>query len=210
MRKTRRFLLLFLGGLTGAVTAQDFNYGEALQKSILFYETQQAGELPDWNRINWRGDAGVNDGQDVGLDLTGGWFDAGDHVKFGFPMAFSVTALNWGFLEYKSGYDAVNQTEHFKRNIKWVTDYFIKCHPSKNEFYGQIAKSKGQDHNFWMPAEMVDIHPQYGQRESFKIDAQNPGTELACETAAALASASIVYLLVQLSFIVCPVFISVL
>ncbi|SHJ27469.1 glycoside hydrolase family 48 protein [Aquimarina spongiae] len=173
------------------LTAQ-FNYGEALQKSLLFYETQQSGILPDWNRISWRADAGVNDGQDVGLDLTGGWHDAGDHIKFGFPMAFSVTALNWGYLQYKDGYDATNQTEIFKRNVKWVTDYFIKCHPSPNEFYSQVSE-KGQDHNFWMPAEMVDVHPMYGVRKAHKLTPANPGTEISCETAAALASASIIF-----------------
>lgn len=192
MKKNLRNLLLIFLGLQGTQVVAQHNYGEALQKSILFYESQQSGVLPDWNRISWRSDAGVNDGQDVGLDLTGGWFDAGDHIKFGFPMAFSVTALNWGFLEYKDGYDAVNQTEHYKRNIKWVTDYFIKCHPSKFEFYAQVSK-KGQDHNFWMPAEMIDVHPQYGQRESYKLDVDHPGTEVVCETAAALASASIIF-----------------
>lgn len=193
MKKNQQNLfLLFFTLCFGQYIIAQHNYGEALQKSILFYEAQQSGELPDWNRISWRNDAGVNDGQDVGLDLTGGWFDAGDHIKFGFPMAFSVTALNWGFLEYKDGYDAVNQTEHFKRNIKWVTDYFIKCHPTKFEFYAQVSK-KGQDHSFWMPAEMIDVHPQYGQRESFKLDTSHPGTEVVCETAAALASASIIF-----------------
>ncbi len=186
------YVILVLCMLPFAAIAQ-YNYGEALQKSLLFYETQQSGVLPDWNRISWRSNAGVNDGQDVGLDLTGGWHDAGDHVKFGFPMAFSVTALNWGFLEYKAGYDAVNQTEIFKRNIKWVTDYFIKCHPSPNEFYAQVADSKSQDHNFWMAPEMVDVHPQYGQRKSYKLSPTAPGTEVACETAAALASASIIF-----------------
>ncbi|GAA0726481.1 glycoside hydrolase family 9 protein [Aquimarina litoralis] len=192
MKKNLLSLLVIFLGLQGTQVVAQFNYGEALQKSILFYESQQSGVLPDWNRVSWRSDAGVNDGQDVGLDLTGGWFDAGDHIKFGFPMAFSVTALNWGFLEYKDGYDAVNQTEHFKRNIKWVTDYFIKCHPTKFEFYAQVSK-KGQDHSFWMPAEMIDVHPQYGQRESFKLDTSHPGTEVVCETAAALASASIIF-----------------
>lgn len=189
LKKHYTFLLL----LFSVASFAQINYGEALQKSLLFYETQQSGNLPDWNRISWRSDAGVNDGADVGLDLTGGWHDAGDHIKFGFPMAFSVSALNWGFLEYEAGYEQANQVEIYKRNIKWVTDYFIKCHPSPNELYVQVADSKSQDHNFWMPPEMVDVHPDYGQRLSYKITPSNPGTEVACETAAALASASIVF-----------------
>ena len=32
------------------------NYGEALQKSFLFYEAQRAGGLPEDNRIDWRAD----------------------------------------------------------------------------------------------------------------------------------------------------------
>ncbi len=189
----KKISLLAISLVAFASSYAQFNYGEVLQKSLLFYETQQSGKLPDWNRISWRADSGVNDGKDVGLDLTGGWNDAGDHIKFGFPMAFSVTALNWGFLEYKEGYDKVNQTDIFLRNIKWVTDYFIKCHPSPNEFYAQVADSKSQDHNFWMPAEMVDVHPMYGQRLAYKLSPTAPGTEVACETAAALASASMIF-----------------
>lgn len=40
----------------------------------------------------------MDDGCDVGHDLTGGWYDAGDFVKFNFPMAYSVTTLAWGML----------------------------------------------------------------------------------------------------------------
>ncbi len=84
--------------------AQAFNYGEALQKSLFFYEAQRSGDLTATNRINWRGDSGMQDGADVGRDLTGGWYDAGDHVKFGLPMAASATMLAWGIVDYRSAY----------------------------------------------------------------------------------------------------------
>src|SRR5918992_632905 len=55
--------------------AATYNYGEALQKSIWFYEAQAAGRKPAWNRVSWRGDSALGDGGDAGRDLTGGWVD---------------------------------------------------------------------------------------------------------------------------------------
>src|SRR6266540_2994729 len=122
-----------------------FNYGEALQKSLFFYEAQQSGVLPDWNRVNWRGDSGLNDGADVGRDLTGGWYDAGDHVIFGFPMAASVTLLAMGAVEYRSAFVQSGQLTHLLNNLRFVNDYFIKAHTAPAELYGQIGAG-GTDH----------------------------------------------------------------
>jgi len=36
---------------------------------------------------------GLDDGKDAGIDLTGGWYDAGDHVKFNLPMSYSAAML---------------------------------------------------------------------------------------------------------------------
>lgn len=72
--------------------APAYNYGEALQKAIFFYEEQASGTKPIWNRASWRGNSALSDGSDNGLDLTGGWYDAGDNVKFGLPMAYSAAA----------------------------------------------------------------------------------------------------------------------
>ena len=55
--------------------AGQYDYQEVLHKSILFYEAQRSGPLPDDNRISWRGDSAMEDGNDVGVDLTGGWYD---------------------------------------------------------------------------------------------------------------------------------------
>ena len=37
--------------------------------------------MPADNRIPWRGDSAMNDGCDNNVEITGGWYDAGDHVK---------------------------------------------------------------------------------------------------------------------------------
>ncbi|KAI8020280.1 Endoglucanase 18 [Camellia lanceoleosa] len=52
-----------------------------------------AGKLVN-NNISWRGDSAVDDGSDTKLDLSKGMYDAGDHMKFGFPMAFTATVLS--------------------------------------------------------------------------------------------------------------------
>ncbi|MFF0772013.1 glycoside hydrolase family 9 protein [Nonomuraea wenchangensis] len=170
-----------------AHAAPAFNYGEALQKSLWFYEAQQSGDLPSWNRVSWRGDSGLNDGKDVGLDLTGGWYDAGDHVKFGLPMAYSATMLAWGAVEYRDAYSSSGQLTHLLNNLKFVNDYFIKAHPSANVLYGQVGNG-GTDHAWWGPAEAMQM-----ARPAYKIDASCGGSDLAGETAAAMAASSMIF-----------------
>jgi endoglucanase len=164
-----------------------FNYGEALQKSLFFFEAQRAGALPASNRVTWRGNAALDDGADVGVDLTGGWFDAGDHVKFGFPMAASATMLAWGVIEYRDAYARSCQLPHALASLRWVSDYFVKAHVAPNVLYGQVGKG-ADDHAWWGPAEVMQM-----ARPAYKIDASCPGSDLAGETAAALAAASLAF-----------------
>jgi endoglucanase len=167
--------------------AAEHNYAEVLQKSMWFYEAQRSGKLPENNRVEWRGSSATSDGSDVGHDLSGGWYDAGDNMKFNFPMASSVTLLAWGGLEYGDGYRKIGQWGWLLNNIRWATDYFIKCHTAPNEFYGQIGVGM-TDHKWWGSPEVFP-----NERPAFKIDAAHPGSELAAEAAAALASSSLLF-----------------
>ncbi len=176
-------------GIATVKSYAEQNYGEALQKSLYFYECQQSGPLPDWNRVQWRGPSCINDGADVGKDLTGGWFDAGDHVKFNFPMAFSNTMLCWGVVDYRDAYEKSGQLSVVLNNIRFTADYLMRCHTAQNEFYGQVGNG-GLDHAFWGPAESVESQMK---RPSYKIDADKPGSDLAGEAAAALSAASIAF-----------------
>ena len=168
-----------------------FKYGEALQKSFLFYEAQRAGDLPEDNRIDWRGDSTLQDGSDVGLDLSGGYFDAGDTVKFGLPMAAAMTTLAWGAEQYREGYERSGQLDEAMDALKWGTDYILNAHVVEDgktkTFYGQVGLGD-IDHNYKGRVEDAMVY-----RPSSRIDRSNPGTDLAAETAAALASASMVF-----------------
>ncbi|HET6531082.1 MAG TPA: glycoside hydrolase family 9 protein, partial [Actinoplanes sp.] len=178
---------VWAGPPSGAAAAPAYSYGEALQKSLLFYEAQVAGRKPAWNRVSWRGDSAMRDGSDVGLDLTGGWFDAGDHVKFGLPMAFTTTMLAWGAVENRAAYASSGQLTHLLNNLRVPNDYFIKAHPAPNVLYGQVGKGD-DDHKWWGPAEVMPM-----ARPAYKIDASCGGSELAAETAAAMAASSMVF-----------------
>jgi len=175
-------------------TQPKFNYGEALQKSNLFYYAQRSGNIEANNPFSWRGNSALNDGADVGRDLSGGYYDAGDHVKFGLPMAASMTMLSWGAIEYRSGYEKIGQLDETLSNIKWGTDYLLKAYDDKGTatvaddvFWGQVGNG-GIDHAYWGSPENMTM-----SRPSYKVDAQNPGSDVTGETAAALASASIVF-----------------
>jgi len=164
----------------------EYDYGYVISLSNLFYEAQRSGKLPEDNRISWRGDSFLDD-SDGGVDLTGGYFDAGDHVKFGFPFAAMSTLLAWGLLDYKEGYEAANEYENGLRTLKWSLDYFMKAHPSPNEFYGQMGDGN-EDHAFWGRPEEWST-----KRPAFKISTSAPGSDLAGETAACFAVASMIY-----------------
>jgi endoglucanase len=119
--------------------------------------------------------------------LTGGYYDAGDNVKFGLPMAFTVTMLSWSVTEYRQQLQASGQLDYALQAIKWGTDYFIKAHPSATVLWGEVGDGD-TDHQCWMRPEDMTT-----SRTAYKIDATNPGSDLAGETAAAMASASIAF-----------------
>ena len=43
------------------------------------------------------------------VDLTGGWHDAGDHVKFGLPFSYSASTVGWGYYEFRDSYRKTGQ-----------------------------------------------------------------------------------------------------
>lgn len=163
------------------------DYAKVIELSLLFYEAQRSGHLPEDNRIPWRGDSALNDRGTNGEDLTGGYYDAGDFVKFGFTMASMTTLLAWGAVSWPEAYIAAGQLEELREAVKWATDYFIKCHVSEDVLYGQVGDF-ALDHAFWGRPEDMNM-----SRPAFKIDSEHPGSDLAGETAAALAVTSLLF-----------------
>ncbi len=205
MKMSRKILIFILAVITvlsqsiftvssfaAGTASASYNYGEALQKSILFYEAQRSGSLSTSaipTRITWRGDAQLTDGQKEGLDLTGGWVDAGDNIKFGITCAYSATMLAFSAVEYKDAYEKSGQMKWLQNQLRWINDYFIKCHSEPNVYWAQVGMT-ANDHNNWIPIEVTHL---MNDRSAIKLDAQNPGTEVAMDTAAAMAASSMVF-----------------
>jgi len=181
------FVILVLTVSSVGFAEPAFNYGEALQKSIIFYEFQRSGKLPADKRDNWRGDSGMNDGKDQNVDLTGGWYDAGDHVKFNLPMSYTISMLAWSLYEDREAYVKSGQLRYMLDTIKWGTDYLIKCHPAPNVYYYQVGEGT-LDHAWWGPVEVMQM-----QRPSYRLDSGSPGSTVVAESAAAMAIASMVF-----------------
>lgn len=176
------------------------SYTKALHKALMFFNAQRSGPLPKHNNVSWRGNSCMRDGlSDPGsnhANLVGGFYDAGDAIKFNFPAAFAMTMLSWSVIEYSGKYESAGELNHAKDIIKWGADYFLKTFNSSADTISLIHAQVGvgdtsggasspNDHYCWMRPEDVDYpRPVYDCHSC---------SDLAAETAAALAAASIVF-----------------
>ncbi|CAL9071536.1 unnamed protein product [Musa acuminata var. zebrina] len=173
-------------------------YTQALHKALMFFNAQRSGPLPKHNNVSWRGNSGMKDGlsdDSVKKNLVGGYYDAGDAIKFNFPMSFAMTMLSWSVIEYSAKYEAAGELDHVKNIIKWGTDYLLKTFNSSADTIDRVVAQVGQgdtskgpgpnDHYCWVRPEDIDYpRPVYECHSC---------SDLAGEMAAALAAASIVF-----------------
>ena len=95
--------------------------------------------------------------------------------------------LSWSTIEFQAQLKEKDELSHALEAIKWGTDYLIKAHPEPHVLYGQVGDGDS-DHPCWQrPEDMTTPRPAY------RIDEDNPGADLAAETAAAFAAASLVF-----------------
>ncbi|GJN39843.1 hypothetical protein PR202_gb28991 [Eleusine coracana subsp. coracana] len=176
-------LVLMVPSLTAA-----FNYADALAKSIIFFEGQRSGKLPPGNRMPWRGDSGLRDGAQYNVDLVGGYYDAGDNVKFRLPMAFTTTMLAWSVADFGKFMTSSGELAHARAAVRWGADYLLKASTSTADtLYVQVA-DPARDHACWERPEDMDT-----PRTVYKVDRAHPGSDVAAETAAALAASAVAF-----------------
>ncbi|KAI0356489.1 Six-hairpin glycosidase [Trametes cingulata] len=154
---------------------------------LYFYDEQRSGKLPSDERVPWRNDSALDDGSDVGLDLTGGYYDAGDYVKYTFPLSFTLMSICWGALDAGQGYELANQTAYLDDTLRWGLDWLIKAHPSPNTLFVQVGDGN-LDNAYWGTDRNIPT-----PRPSYQINDTSPGTDAAAQTSAAFAACSALY-----------------
>ncbi|KAL1940113.1 hypothetical protein VTO73DRAFT_9448 [Trametes versicolor] len=162
-------------------------WSNLLGNLLYFYDEQRSGKLPSNERVSWRNDSALDDGSDVNLDLSGGYYDAGDYVKYTFPLSFSLMSICWGALDAGQGYELANQTAYLDDMLRWGLDWMIKAHPSANTLYVQVGDGN-LDNAYWGGDRDIP-----GPRPSYQINDTSPGTDAAAQASAAFAACSALY-----------------
>ncbi|KAF9406137.1 hypothetical protein BGZ94_003228 [Podila epigama] len=165
----------------------DSEYVKLLDYSLLFYEAQRSGKLPADQRVTWRRDSALTDGKDANIDLSGGYYDAGDYIKFVFPLTFAMAETCWGGIEFFEGYKLADEVKYLDQMVRWGMDWLIKAHPNNDTLFVQVGTDT-VDNNYWGPDITIPM-----PRPSFFVSRTKPGTDVTADAAAAFASCSILY-----------------
>ena len=72
------------------------------------------------------------------VDLTGGYHDAGDHVKFGLPLAFTLSVLSWNVVEFGTQLRTSRQLGNALNALRWGTDYLLKASVGEDCLWVQV------------------------------------------------------------------------
>ena len=201
-----------VSGMTASAQPSAGTYGDALKLSLYFFDANQCGA--DDNVLTGRGkchtyDAeaslssakglssssvaaikAANGGLDT-VDVSGGYHDAGDHLKFSNTMGYSCTNLAWSYFENPDSYKETGSEDHLLYILKKMCDYFMKVtylDDSGNVIAFCYMVGDDQDHNIWTAPEV-----QTQNRPTYWADASNPSVDASGHMAAALAATSLAF-----------------
>ncbi|MCL1903296.1 MAG: glycoside hydrolase family 9 protein [Oscillospiraceae bacterium] len=172
------------------------NYARLLQYLLYFYDANMCGaDVGDESGVNWRGachtcDASVSTPYGV-KDFSGGFHDAGDHIKFSVTSAYATMTMALAYKEFEDAFVKTGQEEHIEIILKRFAEYLRKCTIFKTdgslEAY-MFQMGDGRDHNYWGQPENKNNNGATPTRTAYFITPANPGTNILMGAAGALAS----------------------
>ncbi len=125
------------------------------------------------------------------MDLTGGWHDAGDHVKFCLPGSYAASTVGWGYYEFRDAYIDAGQQWHIEDALHWINDYYLDCtyYDENGEliaFCYQVGEGN-IDHNYWIAPELQNENLLDFARPAYFATTETPATDMCAGVAASLA-----------------------
>ncbi|XP_017420395.1 endoglucanase 25 [Vigna angularis] len=174
------------------------NLKVAINQALTFYDAQKSGHYPRNSPVKFRGDSGLQDGNSANTDLTGGFYDSGNNIKFTFTTAYTMTLLSWTVMEYQSKYADIDELDHVRDIIRWGSDYLLKVFIPPNSadgsnltLYSQVGSTISINNE---PNELSCWQrPEDMKYERSVSICDGSATDLVGEIVAALSAASMVF-----------------
>ena len=182
----------------------DNNYYEALAMSLYMYDANACGSGITDGPLTWRGDCHTYDAQasvgsldgsaksavdpdgDGKVDVSGGFHDAGDHIKFNLTIGFGINSLALSEYLNEGIYEKAGCKDHLIYELKWGADYLMKTtflDSSGNvAAVAHVVANGGEDHAIWSSPET-----QTYARPIYWLTAGKNNSAVCCEMAAGLA-----------------------
>ena len=189
--------------------AADNNYYEALAMSLYMYDANACGSGITDGPLTWRGDCHTYDAEvsvgDLGgseksivdpdgdgkVDVSGGFHDAGDHIKFNLTIGFGINSLALSDYLNPEVYEKAGCKDHLIYELKWGADYLMKTtflDGSGNvAAVAHVVANGGEDHAIWSSPEV-----QTYKRPIYWLTAGKNNSAVCCEMAAGLAGTAYV------------------
>ncbi|WP_407443959.1 glycoside hydrolase family 9 protein [Fibrobacter sp.] len=197
---------LFATLLTFGMAAECFaalsvdDYVEAAWMTTRFYGAQRSGQGPNWILQETNHPTSFTKDNYNGKDVSGGWFDCGDHVMYGQSQGYASYVLALAYAEFTEGfYDLYtgdysdyksskdysskggkpNQVRDLLEELRYEADFWVKAAISSSNFV--TVKGDGNaDHQKWVTAGMMSTlgsgeggEPRYVKGDA--DDAYTPG-----------------------------------
>ncbi|APR86180.1 Endo-1,4-beta-glucanase [Minicystis rosea] len=132
---------------------------EVARLALKFYGAERCGDGANWIiKDNAHGPkCHTDDGATLGgKDLSGGWHDAGDHIKFSLTVAYAAYTVLKGYDAYPKGYDDLYDARYGAPNgipdvldeVKYAVDYLAKILVDSNTLVSRIGDNA--DHDVWL------------------------------------------------------------
>jgi hypothetical protein len=189
--------------------AADNDYYKALAMSLYMYDANACGNGITDGPLTWRGDChtydsaasvGSLDGSlksavdpdgDGKVDVSGGFHDAGDHIKFNLTIGFGMNSLALSEYLNPGVYEKAGCKDHLIYELKWGADYLMKTtflDSSGNvAAIAHVVANGGEDHAIWSAPEA-----QTYARPIYWLTANKNNSPVCCEMAAGLAGTAYV------------------